>query len=61
MGKFSDYPRPSGSLDFRLANIVFRSLLAVENAIAADDGYEWARIRRTVQAGIPTLPEDLSG
>ena len=38
MGKFSDYPRPSGSLDFRLANIVFRSLLAVENAIAADDG-----------------------
>lgn len=26
-----------------LANIVFRSLLAVANSIAADDGYEWAR------------------
>ena len=30
-------------MNLMLANIVFRSVLAVENSIAADDGYEWAR------------------
>ena len=44
-----------------LANIVFRSLLAVANSMLRTMVMNGQWIRRTVQAGTPTLPEDLSG